>query len=62
MTDEMIEVAHKLQEVARQYRKLYENEYRESPVIWIDNNETGECIFLSDSFNAHRIKSRLNGF
>ena len=56
MTDEMVEIALKLEQLAKEYRKLYESENGNIPVVWFKNNETGEGIFISDSFNTDRIK------
>ncbi len=59
MTAEMIELAYTMHEVARKYRLLYELERGTTPVIWVDNNETGECIFISDSFCSSVLKKCL---
>ena len=56
----MIEAAYKLQDAAREYRKLYEQENKKEPVIWLKNDETGEGVFMADSFNTEFIKSRIN--
>ena len=60
MNEEMIKAAHKLQDAAREYRKLYEQENRKEPVIWLKHNDTGEGVFIADSFNTELIKARIN--
>lgn len=60
MTDEMIQAAYELQEAARKYKALYEKENDNQPVVWLKNKETGEGVFISDSFNTELIKTRLN--
>ena len=59
MTEEMVELAYIMHEAARKYRLLYELEHVAVPVIWVDNNETGECIFISDSFCSGVLKKCL---
>ncbi len=59
MTEEMISAAYELEKAARYYRKLYEQENKEEPVVWIKNHETGEGVFIADSFNTEIIKSRI---
>lgn len=58
MTEEMIEAAKVLFESAKQYRKLYEEVNGKAPVVWIKHDETGEGVFISDSFNTELIKER----
>ena len=60
MTEEMVKAAYRLQEAAREYRKLYEQENKKEPVIWLKNDETGEGVFIADGFNTELIKSRIN--
>ena len=60
VTEEMIEAAYKLQDAAREYKKLYEQENKKEAVIWLKHNETGEGVFIADSFNTGLIKSRIN--
>ena len=60
MTNEMISAAFNLQKAAIEYKSLYESEHGSTPVVWLKNNETGEGIFISDSFNTELIKQRLN--
>ena len=59
MTEEMVNVGRRLFNVAREYRKLFEQENGKAPVVWLNNDETGECVFMADGFNADRIKSIL---
>lgn len=59
MTDEMISVAHDLFNAAKRYRELFERENDIKPVVWIRHDETGESIFIADSFNSDLIRSRL---
>lgn len=59
MTDEMIDAAHRLFESAADYRRLYEAQHGKAPVVWVKNDETGESVFISDSFNTERIKAIL---
>ena len=56
----MIKAAYKLMNAEREYRKLYEQEHKKHPVIWLKNDETGEGFFMADSFNTELIKSRIN--
>ena len=60
MTDDMVQAAHELQAAARNYKNLYEEQNGKNHVVWIKNDETGEGVFISDSFNTDLIKSRLD--
>ncbi len=51
--------ANELQDSARKYRKLYEAENKKNPVVWIKNVDTGEGVFISDSYNTELIKDIL---
>jgi len=59
MTEEMTELAYTMHEAARKYRLLYELEHGTTPVIWVDNKETGECLFIADSFCSGVLKKCL---
>jgi len=59
MTDEMIILSVNIEALTERYKKLYEIENGKKPVIWIQNNETRNGIFITDSFNTERIKSEL---
>ena len=59
MTEEMIELAYIMHDAANKYRLLYELEHGTIPVIWVDNDETGECIFIADSFCSSVLKKCL---
>ena len=56
MTDEMIEIATELHELAAKYRALYNQVNSNDPVIWIKHNDTGESVIIADSFNTEIIK------
>ena len=64
----LIESALKLEDAAKEYRLLYQKgrglfdgfAEREA-VIWVQNNATGEGVFIADSLNAELIKMRLGG-
>ena len=63
MDAQMILAAYKLQEAAKEYKILYEKKYKDmGPVIWVTNQEDGESIFITDSFNCELIKQKLNMF
>lgn len=58
MTEEMVDAAHSLLEAARKYKKLYEDQKNTTdPVVYIENELTGEGVFISDGFNTQSIKS-----
>jgi len=59
MTEEMIKAAYELEAAAKTYRKLFENQNGKEPVVWLKNNESGEGIFIADSFNTELIKEAL---
>lgn len=60
MTDEMVDVAFELLEVSRRYRQLYEENNEVKPTIYVTYNDTGETVFISDSFNSQLIREHLN--
>lgn len=60
MTDEMIRIAHSLHDEARKYLLLHEKQNAKKPVVWIKNKETGEGVFITDSFNTDIFISMLN--
>ena len=61
MTDEMIDIAKELHSLADKYRQLYKQENGNNhPVIWIENNSTGNAVIISDGFNAGIIKRAIS--
>lgn len=59
MNEEMVNAAYELQKAARNYRELYEKQNPKMPVIWIKNENTGEGVFISDSYNTELMKKIL---
>ena len=55
MNEEMVEAAFELERAAKKYRKLYEEHHQKQPVIILRRDETGEGIFIADSFNTEII-------
>lgn len=60
MSKKIVKAAHKLEESAIEYKKLYEKENKKAAVVWLENKDTGECIFITDSYNTYLIKSVIN--
>lgn len=59
MNDEMVKIARKLHRYAEKYRQLYVEANGNYPVIWIQNNETGDAVVITESFNAELIKNAI---
>lgn len=59
MTQEMIDTAFELFKIAEKYKQLAKEQGLNEPVVWIKNEEKGSTIFISDGFNAERIKAIL---
>jgi hypothetical protein len=60
MTEEMIDIAGKLHELAAEYRTLYKKvNSNNDPVIWIRHNDTGETVVIADGFNAQAVIEHL---
>jgi len=55
--EELLQAAYLLQEAAREYRQVYEAINGKAPVLGLKNRETGEGIFVSDSFHTELIKN-----
>jgi hypothetical protein len=60
MTQEMIDLATSIFNDTRRYKELYVSMYGKTPVAWIKENETQECVFIADSFNSQRIVNFLS--
>jgi hypothetical protein len=60
MTEEMILAAEELHAAAKKYRDLYEAKSEKTPVVWVTHDDTGESVFIADSFNSGLMKSRLS--
>lgn len=57
MSRELIDAAYKLQAAAEKYKCIYEEDFnKKDPVIWVSVKDTGESIFMADSFNSERMK------
>lgn len=59
MSPEMFDAAKELMSAAQKYKKVFNNENKAEPCIFLTENETGETVFIADSFNAHLVKARL---
>lgn len=59
VTEEMESIMEELFLLAMEYKNLYAKHNTSGPVVWIQHDETREAVFISDSFNAERIKSIL---
>lgn len=59
MTEEMIKTAEELFIAAKKYKELYEDQYGKQPVVWVQDNDTGEGLFIADSYNTQIMRSRL---
>ena len=61
MTEEMIELAYQIEELTQKYKKCFYSHHKcNEPTVYIQNNETGATVFISDSYNAELIKNHLN--
>lgn len=60
MTEEMIDAAYELQAAAKKYKQVFEKKNGKKPTVWVMDNETGETIFISDSFNSQLIREHIN--
>ena len=59
MTPEMLDAAKELMEAAKKYKQLFNKESKQEPCIFLTENETGETVFIADSFNADLVKTHL---
>jgi hypothetical protein len=59
MTNEMVDIARKLEKLTAEYWRLNELENGFQPVVWITNNESGDSIFMASKVNSDLIKSQL---
>ena len=58
MTEERDKAAFALLKAAREYRKLYhEHEGEKFSVVWIEHNETGEGVFITNALNTETMKT-----
>ena len=60
MTQEMIDLSASIFNDTRRYKELYVSMYGKTPVVWIREVETKECVFIADSFNSQRILNYLS--
>ena len=56
MTPEQMFLGWVLYQAAREYKKISDPE---APVTWLKHDETGEVVFIADSYNAARIMEVL---
>ena len=59
MNELLIESAKKLEDAAKEYRFLYQKGRKRDAVIWVQNNTTGEGVFIADNLNTELIKMGL---
>ncbi len=58
MNKKLIKAAKKLENAAQEYRYLYQKGSERDALIWIQNNTTGEGVFIADNLNTELIKER----
>ena len=58
MNKKLIKAAKKLENAALEYRYLYQKGSERDALIWIQNNTTGEGVFIADNLNMELIKER----
>jgi hypothetical protein len=59
MTPKMLEAAKELMGAAQKYRQVFSEEIESEPCIFLTDNDTGETVFLADSFNSELVKAHL---
>ncbi len=65
MTPEMIKIAEEITQLSAKYKRLYKEEYRDEPVVYIEVNDEsnelhGNAVFIADSYNTSNIHSYLS--
>lgn len=59
MTPEMLDAAKELMDAAKKFKQAFNKENKCEPCIFLTENETGETVFIADSFNADLVKAHL---